>query len=104
MFVRVLRSVIIFWAADLAGFSNAADDSVSVSLADFAAAALIARDNFRVAEYYAAGERYPTHTHFDELDWENGFSEVWLYALRSARVALQGVDVLKSSVLAVSRV
>ncbi len=36
---------------------------------------------------------FRTHTHRpflqDELDWVLGFSELWLYALRSARLALE---------------
>ncbi|CAE7723582.1 unnamed protein product [Symbiodinium sp. CCMP2592] len=32
--------------------------------------------------------RFPDETHFDELDWNTGFAELWLYALRAARLAL----------------
>eukprot|EP00913_Durusdinium_trenchii_P012000 g11274.t1 len=78
---------------------------------DFAEAALKARGDHRL-EAYIRGGKDPEETHFDELesrgahssvkaagrtarrqtpsaeDWLIGFSELWLYALRNARLAL----------------
>lgn len=47
------------------------------------------RGDFRLAAYIAGGGKDPEETHFDDLDWLVGFSELWLYALRSARLALE---------------
>ncbi|CAE7656941.1 unnamed protein product, partial [Symbiodinium necroappetens] len=55
---------------------------------DFAAAALAARNDFRWRAFETSGYRFPDETHFDELDWNTGFAELWLYALRAARLAL----------------
>ncbi|CAE7551148.1 unnamed protein product [Symbiodinium natans] len=57
------------------------------SPADFASAALAARNDFRLRKFEMSGQ-FPEDTHFDELDWNTGFAEVWLYALRAARLAL----------------
>lgn len=63
--------------------------SVGVPAKDFARAAVAARDNFRIVLYHERGEEdFPEDTHFDSLDWLSGISEVWLYALRNARLAL----------------
>eukprot|EP00439_Symbiodinium_sp_Y106_P051975 s2253_g6.t4 len=60
----------------------------SPTASDFAAAALAARSDFRWRAFETSGYRFPDETHFDELDWNTGFAELWLYALRAARLAL----------------
>lgn len=54
---------------------------------DLAAAALAARKDFRL-ELFLKKNKFPTKTHFDNLEWSLGFTELWIYQLRNACLAL----------------